>query len=199
MKQKQDRLYEYNGLDIINEIKEDTYRLVFAIGNHEYSDYEGLKLLVKAVMTLDNDKIPLIVESLTNLELSMLEKNNVLASIGYNKRVHDFCSIVCALNDSGYKFNSEDFSVKMFKIRGNLIIKNASRLDIMIYSPINFSYVRNEDSVSIHKNLKSAEKINGIELCNLMLYIGSNNYNNSKDVLKNGNFVKTKEIVKVLK
>ena len=87
----------------------------------------------------------------------------------------------------------------MFKIRGNLIIKNASRLDIMIYSPINFSYVRNEDSVSIHKNLKSAEKINGIELCNLMLYIGSNNYNNSKDVLKNGNFVKTKEIVKVLK
>lgn len=199
MKQKQDRLYEYNGLDIINEIKEDTYRLVFAIGNHEYSDYEGLKLLVKAVMTLDNDKIPLIVESLTNLELSMLEKNNVLASIGYNKRVHDFCSIVCALNDSGYKFNSENFSAKMFKIRGNLIIKNASRLDIMIYSPINFSYVRNEDSVSIHKNLKSAEKINGIELCNLMLYIGSNNYNNSKDVLKNGNFVKTKEIVKVLK
>ena len=199
MKQKQDRLYEYNGLDIINEIKEDTYRLVFAIGNHEYSDYEGLKLLVKAVMTLDNDKIPLIVDSLTNLELSMLEKNNALASIGYNKRVHDFCSIVCALNDSGYKFNSEDFSAKMFKIRGNLIIKNASRLDIMIYSPINFSYVRNEDSVSIHKNLKSAEKINGIELCNLMLYIGSNNYNNSKDVLKNGNFVKTKEIVKVLK
>ena len=199
MKQKQDRLYEYNGLDIINEIKEDTYRLVFAIGNHEYSDYEGLKLLVKAVMTLDNDKIPLIVESLTNLELSMLEKNNALASIGYNKRVHDFCSIVCALNDSGYKFNSEDFSAKMFKIRGNLIIKNASRLDIMIYSPINFSYVRSEDSVSIHKNLKSAEKINGLELCNLMLYIGSNNYNNSKDVLKNGNFVKTKEIVKVLK
>ena len=55
---KQDRLYEYTGLDIKNEIKEDTYRLVFAIGNHEYSDYEGLKLLIKAVMILDNDKKP---------------------------------------------------------------------------------------------------------------------------------------------
>ena len=192
---KQDRLYEYTGLDIINEIKEDTYRLVFAIGNHEYSDYEGLKLLIKAVMILDNDKIPLIVDSLTNLELSMLEKNNALASIGYNKRVHDFCSIICALNDSGYKFNSENFSSKMFKIRGNLIIKNANRLDIMICSPVNFSYVSNEGSVSFTKHLKSGETINWLELCNLMLYIGSNNYNNSKDVLKNGNFVKTKEKV----
>ena len=115
---KQDRLYEYTGLDIINEIKEDTYRLVFAIGNHEYSDYEGLKLLIKAVMILDNDKIPLIVDSLTNLELSMLEKNNALASIGYNKRVHDFCSIVCALNDSGYKFNSESDCEILLPLKG---------------------------------------------------------------------------------
>ena len=194
-----DRLFEYTGIDIVDKVSPDVFRLTRAIGNHKYSDYEGLKLLVKTIINLEPDKVSLIVDSLSDLELRAMEKNNIHASIGYNKRVHDFCSLVCALNDSGYKFNSENFSAKMFKIRGNLIIKNASRLDIMIYNPVNFSYTSNEDSVSIHKNLKSSEKINGLELCNLMLYIGSNNYNNSKDVLKNGNFVKTKEIVKVLK
>ena len=36
------RINEYNGIDIINEVKHDTYKLVSAIGNHNYSDYEGL-------------------------------------------------------------------------------------------------------------------------------------------------------------
>ena len=185
-----DRKYDYNGLDIFNEVKEETYRLVFAIGNHQYSDYEGLKLLVETVVNLEEDKIPLIVESLINLELSLMERNNAIASIGYNKRVHDFFSIICALNDSGYKFNSDNFSAKMFKVRGNLIIKNSYKLDIMIDNPIRFTY---------DKKLKSSEKINGLELCNLMFYIGSNKYEKSEDVLKNGNFVRNKENVKVLK
>ena len=87
----------------------------------------------------------------------------------------------------------------MFKLRGNLIIKNANKLDIMIYNPINFSYVETGTDALFNKELRSDEKINGLELCNLMLYIGSNNYNNSKDVLKHGNYVRSKGIVKVLK
>lgn len=193
------RINEYNGIDIINEVKHDTYKLVSAIGNHNYSDYEGLKLLVDMIIKLDYDKIPLIVDSLTNLELTMLERTNPHASIGYNKKTHDFCSIICALNDCGYKFNSDKFSSKMFKLRGNLIIKNANKLDIMIHNPINFSYVENGSDALFNKELKSNEKINGLELCNLMLYIGSNNYNNSYDVIKHGNFIKTKDLVKVLK
>ncbi len=193
------RINEYNGLDIINDVDPDTYRLVFAIGNHHYSDYEGLKLLVQAILKLDYNKIPLIIDSLTNLELTMLERTNPHASAGYNKKVHDFCSLICALNDCGYKFNSENFSAKMFKIRGNLIIKNANKLDIMIHNPINFSYIDNGTKALFNKELKSNEKINGLELCNLMLYIGSNNYTNSTDVLKHGNYVKAKELVKFLK
>lgn len=194
-----DRKYEYSGLDIINIVKPDTYRLVFAIGNHQYSDYEGLKLLIQSILILDYDNISLIVESLSNLELTMMDRNNALASIGYNKRVHDFCSIVCALNDCGYKFNSDIFSAKMFKIRGNLIIKNGKRLDIMIDNPIKFSYDNNESSISFNKHIKSTECINGLELCNLMMYIGSNRYEKAEDVLKSGNFINKKELVKVLK
>ena len=69
----------------------------------------------------------------------------------------------------------------------------------MIDNPIRFSYDKSDDSVSFNKKLKSNEKINGLELFNLMFYIGSNKYKNSSDVLKHGNFVKNKEIVKVLK
>lgn len=193
-----DRKYEYNGLDIMSDVKKDTYSLAFAIGNHQYSDYEGLKLLIQTIMTVEPDKIPLIVESLTNLELSLMERNNAIASIGYNKRVHDFFSIVCALNDTGYRFNSERFSAKMFKVRGNLIIKNSSKLDIMIDNPVRFSYDKSDDSVSFNRKLKSNEKINGLELCNLMFYIGSNKYEKSEDVLKHGNFISDKRNVKVL-
>ena len=193
------KINEYNGLDIINEVKYDTHKLVSAIGNHNYSDYEGLKLLVDTIIKLDEDKIPLIVDSLTNLELTMLERTNPHASIGYNKKVHDFCSIICALNDCGYKFDSDNFSSKMFQLRGNLIIKNANKLDIMIHNPINFSYIENGTDALFNKELKSNEMINGLELCNLMLYIGSNNYNNSYDVIKHGNFIKTNDLVKVLK
>ena len=193
------RINEYNGIDIINEVKHDTYKLVSAIGNHNYSDYEGLKLLVATIIKLDEDKIPLIIDSLTNLELTMLERTNPHASVGHNKKIHDFCSIICALNDCGYKFDSERFSSKMFKLRGNLIIKNANKLDIMIYNPINFSYVETGTDALFNKKLRSDEKINGLELCNLMLYIGSNNYNNSFDVIKHGNFINTKDLVKVLK
>ena len=64
-----DRKYDYNGLYIINEVKKETYSLVFAIGNHQYSDYKGLKLLIETIMTIEPDKIPIIIESLTNLEL----------------------------------------------------------------------------------------------------------------------------------
>ena len=78
----------------------------------------------------------------------------------------------------------------MFKVRGNLIIKNSYKLDIMIDNPIRFTY---------DKKLKSSEKINGLELCNLMFYIGSNKYEKAEDVLKHGNFVRNKENVKVLK
>ena len=191
------RINEYNGLDIINDVYPDTYRLVFAIGNHHYSDYEGLKVLVQAILKLDYNKIPLIIDSLTNLELTMLERTNPHASIGYNKKVHDFCSLVCALNDCGYKFNSENFSTLMFKIRGNLIIKNANKLDIMIDNPINFSYIDNGTNALFNKELISNEKINGLELCNLMLYIGSNNYNNSYDVIKHGNFINKEVLAKV--
>ena len=194
-----DRLFEYTGIDIVDKVSYEVYMLIRAIGNHEYSDYDGLKLLVKNIINLEPDKVSMIVDSLVDLELRPMEKNNALASIGYNKRLHDFCSIVCALNDSGYKFNSENFNEKMFKIRGNLIIKNSSRLDIMIANPIKFSYEKNDESVSFNKYLKSDELIDGLELCNLMLYIGTNNYKNSFDVLKRGKFVKTKEMVKILK
>lgn len=181
--------YDYNGLDIINEVKKETYSLVFAIGNHQYSDYKGLKLLIETIMTIEPDKIPIIIESLTNLELSLMERNNAIASVGYNRRVHEFFSLVCALNDSGYTFNSERFSSKMFKVRGNLIIKNSYKLDIMIDNPIRFSN---------DKKIKSSEKINGLELCNLMFYIGSNKYEKAEDVLKHGNFISDKGNVKVL-
>ena len=194
-----DRLFEYTGIDIVDKVSYDTYRLVRAVGNHDYSDYEGLKLLISNIIKLEPDKVSMIIDSLTDLELRPLEKNNPLVSIGYNKRVHDYFSIVCALNDCGYKFNSEIYSANMFKVRGNLIIKNANKLDIMISNPINFNYIKNDESVSFNKKLVSNEFINGLELCNLMLYIGSNNYNNSKDVLKNGNYIETKGLVKVLK
>lgn len=199
MDYKLDRLFEYTGIDIVDKVSYEVYMLTRSIGNHEYSDYEGLKLLVKNIVNLEPDKVSMIVDSLTDLKLRPMEKNNAIASRGYNKRVHDFCSIMCALNDSGYKFNSENFSVKMFQIRGNLIIKNASKLDIMIANPIKFSYEKNDESVSFNKNLRSDELIDGLELCNLMLYIGTNNYKNSSDVLKHGKFVKTKEMVKILK
>ena len=199
MNYKLDRLFEYTGIDIVDKVSYDAYMYTRSIGNHEYRDYEGLKMLVKNIMALEPDKILLIVESLSDLELRPMEKNNALASIGYNKRVHDFCSIVCALNDLGYKFDNENFRKKMFQIRGNLIIKNSSKLDISIANPIKFNYEKNDESVSFHKNLVSNELIDGLELCNLMLYIGTNKYNNSSDVLKHGNFVKKKEMVKVLK
>ena len=196
---KQDRIFEYSGIEIVDKVSYDVYRLVCAVGNHEYSDYEGLKLLINNIIKLEPDKVSMIVESLIDLELRPMEKKNPIASIGYNKRVHDYFSIVCALNDSGYRFNNDYFSANLFKIRGNFIIKNASKLDIMIHNPIKFNYSKIDDSISFNKNLLSNEMINGLELCNLMLYIGSNNYNNSYDVLKHGNFVKTKEFVKVKK
>lgn len=199
MEKIQDRLFEYAGIDIVDKVSYDTYRLVRAVGNHDYSNYEGLKLLISNILKLEPDKVSIIVNSLTDLELRSMERNNPLVSIGYNKRVHDYFSIVCALNDCGYKFNSEIYSANLFKIRGNLIIKNASKLDIMIPNPVYFSYIKNDESISFNKELSAPELINGLELCNLMLYIGSNNYNNSKDVLKNGNYVKSKGIVKVKK
>lgn len=199
MEKIQDRLFEYAGIDIVDKVSYDTYRLVRAVGNHDYSNYEGLKLLISNIIKLEPDKVSIIVNSLTDLELRSMEKNNPLVSIGYNKRVHDYFSIVCALNDCGYKFNSEIYSANLFKIRGNLIIKNASKLDIMIPNPVYFYYIKNDDSISFNKELSAPELINGLELCNLMLYIGSNNYNNSKDVLKNGNYVKSKGIVKIKK
>lgn len=199
MEKIQDRLFEYAGIDIVDKVSYDTYRLVRAVGNHDYSNYEGLKLLISNIIKLEPDKVSIIVNSLTDLELRSMERNNPLVSIGYNKRVHDYFSIVCALNDCGYKFNSEIYSANLFKIRGNLIIKNASKLDIMIPNPVYFYYIKNDDSISFNKELSAPELINGLELCNLMLYIGSNNYNNSKDVLKNGNYVKSKGIVKIKK
>ena len=197
MEKIQDRLFEYTGIDIVDKVGYDAYRLIRAIGNHDYSDYEGLKLLISNIIKLEPDKVSIIVESLTDLDLRPMERNNPIASTGYNKRVHDYFSIVCALNDCGYKFNSDYFSANLFKVRGNLIIKNANKLDIMISNPIKFNYIENDNSIS--KKFVTVELIDGLELCNLMLYIGSNNYNNSKDVLKHGNYVRSKGFVKVLK
>ena len=199
MDYKLDRLYEYTGIDIVDKVSYEVYMLARLIGNHEYNNYEDLKKIIKNIINLERDKVSIIVDSLTDLELRPMEKNNPIASQGYNKRVHDYFSIVCALNDTGYKFSSDIYSSNIFKIRGNLIIKNANKLDIMIANPIKFKYDKNGESISFNKNLKSIELINGLELCNLMLYIGTNNYNNSRDVLKNGKFIQTKEMVKVLK
>jgi len=193
----QDRLFEYTGIDIVDKVSYDTYMLTRLIGNHEYSNYDCLKKIVNKIVSLEPDKISIIIDSLVDLDLRPMERNNPIASTGYNKRVHDYFSIVCALNDSGYKFNSDFFSANLFKVRGNLIIKNSNKLDIMISNPIKFNYIKNDNSIS--KKFVSEELIDGLELCNLMLYIGSNNYNNSVDVLKHGNYVKTKELVKVLK
>ena len=197
MEKIQDRLFEYTGIDIVDKVSYDTYMLARLIGNHEYSNYDCLKKIIKNIIDLEPDKVSMIVESLTDLDLRPMERNNPIASTGYNKRVHDYFSIVCALNDSGYKFNSDYFSANLFKVRGNLIIKNANKLDIMISNPIKFNYIKNNNSIS--KKFVAEELIDGLELCNLMLYIGSNNYNNSIDVLRHGNYVKAKELVKVLK
>lgn len=197
MEKIQDRLFEYTGIDIVDKVSYDAFRLIRAVGNHDYSDYDGLRLLIRNIMKLEMDKVSMIVESLIDLELRPMERNNPIASTGYNKRVHDYFSIVCALNDSGYKFNSDIYSANFFKIRGNLILKNANKLDIMISNPIKFNYIKNDNSIS--KKFVAEELIDGLELCNLMLYIGSNNYNNSKDVLKHGNYVRSKGFVKVLK
>ena len=197
MEKIQDRLFEYTGIDIVDKVSNDTYMLTRLIGNHEYSNYDCLKKIIKNIIDLEPDKVSMIVESLTDLDLRPMERNNPIASTGYNKRVHDYFSIVCALNDSGYKFNSDYFSANLFKVRGNLIIKNANKLDIMISNPIKFNYIKNNNSIS--KKFVAEELIDGLELCNLMLYIGSNNYNNSIDVLRHGNYVKAKELVKVLK
>ena len=199
MEKIQDRLFEYTGIDIVDKVGYDAFRLIRAVGNHDYSDYDGLKLLIRNIIKLEPNKVSIIIESLIDLELRPMERNNPIVSIGYNKRVHDYFSIICALNDCGYKFNSEIYSANLFKVRVNLIIKNSSKLDIMIPNPIYFNYIKNDDSISFNKELSAPELINGLELCNLMLYIGSNNYNNSKDVLKHGNYVRSKGIVKVLK
>lgn len=162
-------MHEYNGIDIRNKIDEEQFLYVFKIGNHEYENYKELKYLVKNILKINRLNIPIILSSLTNLDMTSLERCNYLASIAYNRRVFDYCAIVCALKDNGYDF--EEFIINnkntmyddLDKIDINMQEKKKLGLDTMVNNPTNFK--------RINKMIISNKKIDGIFISNLMMQV----------------------------
>lgn len=199
-----DRKYEYVGLDIRDKVHNEVFKYIFSIGNHYYNDYEDLKDLIKNLLDLgDNKDIELMINSITDLNLYPIEKRNYLASQGFNKRIFDYCSIICALKECGYDLSllkDEEgkplYWKSLTKMRGNLITKIQLGLDIMINNPTDFRYCDSEeDDASFNRKVESDSQISGIELCNLMNYLIHPNIKNI-DIIKCGNYIETKKKVK---
>ena len=95
--------YDYNGANIKDKVSNNDFDNIFKIGNHYYNNYDELKELVNNIISSDNkDAVKIMVDSITDLNIYPIEKKNYLASLGFNKRVFDFYSIMCALKDLGY-------------------------------------------------------------------------------------------------
>ena len=159
-------MHEYNGTDIRTKINEEQFSYVFKVGNHEFTNYNELKKLIKMIILINKYNIPLILGSLTNLDMTALEKCNYIASLGYNKKVFDYCSIICALKDNNYDF--DDFIINnhnllyydLDKINYNMQEKKKLGLDTMINNPVAFE-IKNGKVIS-------DKMIDGIELYRIM-------------------------------
>lgn len=174
------KIYEYNGLDIKNKVSNEAFAIIFALGNHQYNNYEELKIIIANLIKVSNNcEIELMLNSINDLKLYSIEKMNFLASQGYNKRVCDYCSIICALKDNGFDLsnlksnNNESLCFNQLnQIRASLIHKNKLGLDIMIDNPTEFTYQDSDlEDASYHRKLLSDSKINGLDLCTLMNYL----------------------------
>ena len=189
-----DRRYEYNGADIIDKVSADAYRLIFAVGNHFYNNYDDLKHYVNAIVKSDINSIPYMLNSLTDIELRPLERQNPLANLGHNKRVFDYVSLVCAIKDSGYNLaglrNNKDIPIywaNLNKLADTMIIKRNNGLDTNIGNPVDFQYISNN---SFKRDVKFNSYIEGYDLCNLMNYLIQPNRDSS--IFKSGSYVKKK-------
>lgn len=189
-----DRRYEYNGADIIDKVPYETYKLIFAVGNHFYDDYAGLKNYVNEIVKRDINAIPYMLSSLTDISLRPLERQNPLANLGHNKRVFDYVSLVCAIKDSGYNLaglrNSNDIPVyweNLNKLADTMIIKRNHGLDTNIGNPVDFKYINTN---SFKRDVKFKSYIDGMDLCNLMNYLIQPNRDSS--IFKEGAYVKKK-------
>ena len=187
-----DRRYEYNGEDIIGKVSDDAFRMIFAIGNHLYDDYDTLKLYVNAIIKNDENSIPYMLNSLTDIDLKTTERNNIFANHGHNKRVFDYVSLVCAIKDSGYDLaalkNSQNLPLywaNLNKLVEIMIIKRNLRLDTNIGNPVDFRYV---DSSSFKRKVEFNSYIDGYDLCNLMNYLIMPDKDSS--IFKEGSYVK---------
>lgn len=191
---KHDRKYEYNGADIIDKVSSDAYRLIFAVGNHFYNNYEDLKHYVNAIMKSDINSIPYMIDSLTDISLRPLERQNPIANLGHNKRVFDYVSLICAIKDSGYNLaalrNSKDISLYWANLNtlfDTMIIKRNLGLDTNIGNPVDFKYT---NSNSFCRDVSFNSYIDGYDLCNLMNYLIQPNIDSS--IFKSGSYVKKK-------
>lgn len=165
--------YEYNGIDIKDKVSNNDFNNIFKIGNHYYNNYEDLKVLVNNIINSDNkDAVKIMVDSVSDLDLYPIEKKNYIASFGFNKRVFDFYSIMCALKDLGYDIENlkDENNCSMFikyldRIKSGLIEKIHLGLDIMVPNPINFEYkCADLEDATNNRKLVSNEYINGITL-----------------------------------
>lgn len=159
-------MHEYNGIDIRTKIDEEQFSYVFKVGNHEFTNYTELRKLIKKILLINRNNIPMILDSLTNLEITTLEKCNYIATLGYNKRVFDYCAIVCALKDSNYDFdefivnNKNLLYYDLDKIVYNMEEKKKLGFDTMINNPIDFRCKNGK--------ITSDKMIDGIDLCRIM-------------------------------
>lgn len=181
--------YDYNGANIKDKVSNNDFDNIFKIGNHYYNNYDELKELVNNIISSDNkDAVKIMVDSITDLNIYPIEKKNYLASLGFNKRVFDFYSIMCALKDLGYNVmdlkdeNDNSLFIKyLYQIKSGLIEKINVGLDIMIPNPINFEYKDSsiEDAIA-NRKLYPKEYVNGITLWKViyMLRYDSVDYKN---------------------
>lgn len=169
--------YEYNGIDIKDKVSISDFNNIFKIGNHYYDNYYELKVLVNNIINSDNKNVVKIMfDSVTDLNIYPIEKKNHIASIGFNKRVFDFYSIMCALKDLGYDIknlkdeNNRSMFIKYLEqIKFGLIERINLGLDMNVPNPINFEYNDADlDDATNNRKLVSKEYINGVTLWKVM-------------------------------
>lgn len=187
-----DRRYEYDGEDIKGKVSDDAFIMILAIRNHLYDDYDTLKLYVNAIIKNDENSIPYMLDSLTDIDLRSLERLNPLANQGHNKRVFDYVSLICAIKDNGYDLtslkNSQNLPLywaNLNKLVETMIIKKNLRLDTNIGNPVDFKYM---GSNPLNRKVEFNSYIDGYDLCNLMNYLIMPDKDSS--IFKEGSYVK---------